>query len=135
MMNITTKTKWPVALLIVAFALVAGGVRAQDQQSQQPTLADAVTVNDLAGKPGENLGRVQLVGVVAAVSQGKGFVLVDKREYADCGLSCLAEPGTKKIPVRWIGDAPKLEQTIRVAGILSTSEEGLSFVAQEIGIP
>jgi hypothetical protein len=94
-----------------------------------------VTVNDLAGKPGEHLGRVQLVGVVAAVSQGKGFVLVDKREYADCGLSCLAEPGTKKIPVRWSGDAPKLEQTIRVAGILSSSEEGLSFVAQEIGIP
>ena len=134
-MNITTKTKWPDALLIVAFALVAGGVRAQDQESQQPTLADAVTVNDLAAKPGEHLDRVQLVGVVAAVSQGKGFVLVDKREYADCGLSCFAEPGTKKIPVRWSGDAPKLEQTVRVAGILSRSEEGLSLVAQEIGIP
>jgi hypothetical protein len=135
MMNITTKIKWPYALLTVAFALVTGGIRAQDQQSQQPAPADAVTVNDLAGKPGEHLGRVQLVGVVAAVSPGKGFVLVDKREYADCGLSCLAEPGTKKIPVRWIGDAPKVEQTIRVAGILSRSEQGLSFVAQEIGIP
>ena len=135
MMNITTKIKWPYALLTVAFALVTGGVMAQDQQSEKPRPADAVTVNDLAGKPGEHLGRVQLVGVVAAVSPGKGFVLVDKREYADCGLSCLAEPGTKKIPVRWIGDAPKVEQTIRVAGILSRSEQGLSFVAQEIGIP
>jgi hypothetical protein len=28
---------------------------------------------------------------------------VDKREYADCGLTCLGEPGTKKIPVRWSG--------------------------------
>jgi hypothetical protein len=90
--------------------------------------------NDLAGKPGEHLGQVQLIGVVAAVSQGQGFVLVDKREYADCGLTCLAEPGTKKIPVRWSGDAPKLEQTVRVAGILSQSEQGLSFVAQEIRI-
>lgn len=135
MMNIRTKTKWPDALLIVAFALVAGGVRAQDQQSQHPTLADAVTVNDLAAEPDKHLGRVQLVGVVAAVSQGKGFVLVDKREYADCGLACLTEPGTKKIPVRWSGDAPKLEQTVRVVGILSRREEGLSFVAQEIGIP
>ena len=131
----TTKTKWSCALLTVAFTLVIGGVRAQDQQSQQPMLAGAVTVNDLAAKPGEHLGRVQLVGVVAAVSQGKGFVLVDKREYADCGLACVTEQGTKKIPVRWSGDAPKLEQTIRVAGILSRSEEGLSFVAQEIGIP
>ncbi|HEY2457197.1 MAG TPA: hypothetical protein VGI13_07860 [Candidatus Acidoferrum sp.] len=135
MMNITTKTKWPDALLIVALALVAGGVRAQDQRSQQPTLADAVTVNDLAGEPDKHLGRVHLVGVVAVVSQGKGFVLVDKREYADCGLGCLTESGTKKIPVRWSGDAPKLEQTVRVAGILSRSEEGLSLVAQEIGIP
>jgi hypothetical protein len=106
----TTKTKWAGALLTVAFVLVICGVRAQDQQSEQP-LAGAVTVNDLVEKPGEHLGRVQLVGVVAAVSQGKGFVLVDEREYADCGLTCLAEPGTNKIPVRWSGDAPKLEQT------------------------
>jgi hypothetical protein len=61
-------------------------------------------------------------------------VLVDKREYADGGLSCLTEQGTKKIPVQWSGDAPKLEQTVRVAGILSQRENGLSLVAQEIGI-
>ena len=130
----TTKNKWPGALLAVAITLVAGGVKAQDQQRQQLTPEGAVTVNDLAGKPGEYLGQVRLIGVVAAVSQGQGFVLLDKREYTDCGLSCLAEPGTKKIPVRWSGDAPKLEQTVRVAGILSQREHGLSFVAQEISI-
>jgi hypothetical protein len=129
-MNMTTKSKWPGALLAVAITLVAGGIRAQDQRTPE----GAVTVNDLAGKPGEHLGQVELIGVVAAVSQGQGFVLVDRREYADCGLSCLAEPGTKKIPVRWSGDAPKLEQTVRVAGILSKTEKGLSFVAQQIGI-
>jgi hypothetical protein len=129
-MNMTTKSKWPGALLAVAITLVAGGIRAQDQRTPE----GAVTVNDLAGKPGEHLGQVELIGVVAAVSQGQGFVLVDMREYADCGLSCLAEPGTKKIPVRWSGDAPKLEQTVRVAGILSKTEKGLSFVAQQIGI-
>ena len=48
-----------------------------------------MSVNDLAAKPGEHLGPVQ-VGVVAAVAEGKGFVLVDEREYAACGLSCLA---------------------------------------------
>jgi hypothetical protein len=130
-MKMTTKSKWPGALLAVAITLVAGGLKAQDQQRQQRTPDGAVTVNDLAGKPGEHLGQMQLIGVVAA---GQGFVLVDKREYADCGLTCLAEPGTKKIPVRWSGDAPQLEQTVRVAGILSQSEQGLSFVAQEIGI-
>jgi hypothetical protein len=130
----TTKNRWPGPFLAVAITLVAGGVRAQDQQRQQGTPEGTVSVNDLAGKPGEYLGNVQLIGVVAAVSQGQGFVLVDKREYADCGLICLAEPGTKKIPVRWSGDAPKLEQTVLVAGILSQSAQGLSFVAQKIGI-
>jgi hypothetical protein len=133
-MNMTTKNKWPGPLLAVAITLVAGGIRAQDQQRQQRTPEDAVTVNDLAGKPGKHLGQVELIGVVAAVSKGRGFVLVDRCEYADCGLSCLAEPGTKKIPVHWSGDAPKLEQTVRVAGILSKTETGLSFVAREIGI-
>jgi hypothetical protein len=130
----TTKSKWLGALLAGAITLVGGGVRAQDQQRQLRTPEVTVTVNDLAGKPGEHLGQVRLIGVVAAVSQGQGFVLVDVREYADCGLSCLTEQGTKKIPVRWSGDAPKLEQTVRVAGILSQSEQGLSLVAQEIGI-
>ena len=130
----TTKTKCLGALLAGAITLVGGGVRAQDQQRQQLTPEVTVTVNDLAGKPGEHLGQVRLIGVVAAVSQGQGFVLVDMREYADCGLSCLTEQGTKKIPVRWSGDAPKLEQTVRVAGILSQSEQGLSLVAQEIGV-
>jgi hypothetical protein len=128
------KSKWPGALLAVAITLVAGGIRAQDQQQQQRTPVEALNVNDLAAKPGEHLGQVKLIGVVAAVVQGQGFVLVDKREYADCGLTCLAETGTMKIPVRWSGDAPKLEQTVQVAGILSRSEKGLSFVAQEIGI-
>jgi len=89
-MNMTTKNKWPGALLAVAITLVAGGIRAQDHQRQQRTPEDAVTVNDLAGKPGEHLGQVELIGVVAAVSQGQGFVLMDRREYADCGRELLS---------------------------------------------
>jgi hypothetical protein len=125
------KKSWQAGLLV--FALVAAGVEAQDSRPQ--TAAGAVTVNDLATKPGEHLGPVQLVGVVAAISEGKGFVLVDPREYAACGLSCLAEAGTAKIPVRWGGDAPKLEQTLRVAGTLSRTDKGLSFAAQELSRP
>ena len=130
----TTKSKCLGALLAGAIALVGGGVSAQDQQRQQRTPEVTVTVNDLADKPGEHLGQVRLIGVVAAVSKGQGFLLVDQREYADCGLSCLTEQGSMKIPVRWSGDAPRLEQTVRVAGILSQGENGLSLVAQEIGI-
>jgi hypothetical protein len=133
-MRTPTRNKWACALLVGAFVLVADGRNAPGQQPQQQTPTGTVTVNDLANKPNEHLGQVQLVGVVAAVSQGEGFVLVDKREYADCGLSCLAGPATKKVPVRWSGDAPKLEQIVHVAGTLSQSEKGLSFVAQEVSI-
>ena len=129
-----TRSKCLGALLAGAITLVGGGVRAQDQQRQQRTPEVTGSVNDLAGKPSEHLGQVRLIGVVATVSQGQGFLLVDKREYADCGLSCLTEQGTKKIPVRWSGDAPRLEQTVLVAGILSQNEHGLSLVAQEIRI-
>jgi hypothetical protein len=123
-----TRNKWAYLLFAGTFALVTDGLTALGQQAPAPI----VTVNDLAGKPGEHLGQVELVGVVAAVSQGEGFMLVDNREYADCGLSCLAEPATKKVPVHWSGDAPKLEQTVHVAGTLSQSAKGLSFVAQEV---
>jgi len=92
----TTKSKWPGALLAVAITLVAGGLKAQDQQRQQRTPDGAVTVNDLAGKPGEHLGQIQLIGVVAAVSLGQGFVLVDKREYADCGFDLLSRTKYKE---------------------------------------
>ena len=120
-------------LLAVVFALFTNGVNGQDQQAQ--TGPGTVSVNDLVGKPADYLGQVQLVGVVAAVSAGNGFVLVDKREYADCGLSCVAEPNTKKIPVKWSGDAPKLEQTVRVEGTLHQTDKGLSLVAQEVRVP
>ena len=119
-------------LLAVVFALFTDGVSGQDQQPQ--TGGGIVSVNDLVAKPADYLGQVQLVGVVAAVSQGKGFVLVDKREYADCGLSCLAEPSTKRVPVKWSGDAPKLEQTVQVEGKLHQTDKGLSLVAQEVRV-
>jgi hypothetical protein len=92
----------------------------------------ALTVNDVAAKPESHLGHVAILGVVAIVTPGKGFVLVDQREYDECGLSCLTEKGTKKVPVRWIGAAPKLEATVRVEGTLSQSNEGLTFAAQQI---
>lgn len=131
--HMTIKKSWLHALGALAFGVVTAGLNAQEEAPPRP--AAAVSVNDLAAKPGEHLGPVQVVGVVAAVSAGKGFVLVDAREYAACGLSCLAEAGTAKIPVRWGGAAPKPEQPLRVAGTLSRTDQGLKFVAQELSRP
>jgi hypothetical protein len=127
-----TPNKGSSLLVAVAVVLSTAGINAQDQQPLKQASPAEVSVNDLSEKPDRYLGPVQLIGVVAVVSQGQGFVLVDKREYADCGLSCLAEAGTRRVPVSWTGDAPKLEQTVRVAGTLRRTEKGLSLIAQEL---
>ena len=67
------RSSWLVAL---AVSIVAAGICAQDQQPQKQAAAAEVSVNDLAAKPGDYLGPVQLVGVVAVISQGRGFVLL-----------------------------------------------------------
>src|SRR5258706_7669564 len=98
---------------IVTFATMAIGILAtcavaqQTTDSTSPASSGATTVNDLAADPSAYLGQVAVVGVVAAVKAGQGFTIVDKREYAACGLSCFNEPDTRKIPVRWDGAPPK----------------------------
>jgi hypothetical protein len=123
---------------IVRFATTAVGILATCVHAQQaidstaPASGRATTVNDLASDPSAYLGQVAVVGVVAAVKAGQGFTIVDKREYAACGLSCFSEPDTRKIPVRWEGAPPNLEQTVRITGILEKSDRGLVFSAKNV---
>ena len=123
---------------IVTFATMAIGILAtcavaqQATDSTSPASSGATTVNDLAADPSAYLGQVAVVGVVAAVKAGQGFTIVDKREYAACGLSCFSEPDTRKIPVRWGGDPPKLQQTVRITGVLEKSDRGLVFSAKNV---
>ena len=123
---------------IVTLALMAIGILVTCADAQQaidstsPSSGGATTVNDLAANPSAYLGQVAVIGVVAAVKAGQGFTIVDKREYADCGLSCLSKPDTRKIPVRWNGDPPKLQQTVRIIGVLEKSDRGLVFSAKNV---
>lgn len=123
---------------IVTLALMAIGILAPYADAQQaidstsPASSGATTVNDLAADPSAYLGQVAVVGVVAAVKAGQGFTIVDKREYAACGLSCFNEPDTRKIPVRWDGAPPKLQQTVRITGVLQKSDRGLVFSAKNV---
>jgi hypothetical protein len=124
--------------ITLTLAMVAANVLATCAYAQQPVNSDslapgrATTVNDLAADPVVHLGEVAVVGVVAAVKAGQGFTIVDEREYADCGLSCLNEPDTRKIPVRWNGAPPKLQQTVRINGVLEKSDRGLIFSAKSV---
>lgn len=106
-------------------------VAAGETNAQTPTPTQ-VTVNALVANPSPHLDKpVELLGVVGVVTPGKGFVMVDHREFKSCGLSCLREKETKKIPVRWDGAAPELEQSVRVEGVLTKSADGLAFTAQK----
>jgi hypothetical protein len=123
---------------IVTLATLAIGILATCADAQQAidstSLASggATAVNDLAADPSAYLGQVAVIGVVAAVKAGQGFTIVDKREYAACGLSCFNEPDTRKIPVRWDGSPPKLQQTVRITGVLEKSDRGLVFSAKNV---
>src|SRR6516162_10232922 len=120
-------------LAIVAAGILPTCVYAQQPiDSISPASVQVTTVDDLASDPVAHLGEVAVVGVVAAVKAGQGFVIIDKREYAACGLSCFNEPGTRKIPVRWDGDPPKLQQTVRITGVLEKSDRGLVFSAKNV---
>ena len=120
---------------IVRFATTVGilvSCAHAQQAIDSPTSIRATTVNDLASDPSAYLGQVAIVGVVGSVKVGQGFTIVDKREYAACGISCLNEPDTRKIPVRWDGIPPKLEETVRITGVLEKSDRGLVFSAKNV---
>ena len=122
-----------VMLASMAIGILANCVHAQQAiDSTSPTPRPATPVDDLASDPSAYLGQVAVVGVVAAVKAGQGFTIVDKREYAACGLSCFNEPDTRKIPIRWDGDPPKLQQTVRITGVLEKSDRGLVFSAKNV---
>jgi hypothetical protein len=112
--------------------LIASADAQQAIDSTSPASSRVITVNDLASDPSAYLGQVAVVGVVAAVKVGQGFTIVDKREYAACGLSCINEPDARKIPVGWDGASPKLQQTVRITGVLEKSDRGLVFSAKNV---
>jgi hypothetical protein len=122
-----------VTLVTMVIGILTTCADAQQKiDSASPASSSETTVNDLAADPSAYLGQVAVVGVVAAVKAGQGFSIVDKREYAACGLTCFNEPDTRKIPVRWDGAPPKMQETVRITGVLERSDRGLVFSAKNV---
>ncbi len=101
-------------------------------ESNTPNAGKPLSVDELAANPAAHSGRVSVVGVVGIVNPGKGFVLVDVREFKNCGLSCLTEPGTNKILFLWTGAAPQVKQTVQVDAILEKTAKGFSIKAEKV---
>jgi hypothetical protein len=117
-------------LILIAFIAVISAAYAEEPNT--PKAVKPLTVNELAANPAAHFGRVSVVGVVGTVNPGKGFMLVDSREFKNCGLSCLTEPGTNKIPFIWTEVAPQVEQTVQVDGLLEKTTKGFSIKAEKV---
>jgi len=124
-MNFLLRTLVASALLSVA--AFAGPV----WSAQQPT-DKQLTVNELAAKPETFIGKVTVIGRVAAVSHGKGFTLIDSAKCATCTTECLTDKNTKKIPFLWGGAAPDVKGVVLVQGILAKSTKGYTFFAEKV---
>ena len=117
-------------LILIAFIAVTSAAYAEEPNT--PKAVKPLTVNELSANPAAHFGRVSVVGVVGTVNPGKGFMLVDSREFKNCGLSCLTEPGTNKIPFIWTEVAPQVEQTVQVDGLLEKTTKGFSIKAEKV---
>ncbi len=117
-------------LVIIGFVAFTASTFAAE--SNTPNAGKPLSVDELAANPAAHSGRVSVVGVVGTVNPGKGFVLVDVREFKNCGLSCLTEPGTNKIPFLWTGTTPQVKQTVQVDGILEKTAKGFSIRAEKV---
>lgn len=117
-------------LIIIAFVALAATAYAAEPNT--PKAVKPLSVNELAANPAAHSGRILVVGVVGTVNPGKGFVLIDSREFQECGLSCLTEPGTNKIPFVWTGATPQVKQTVQVDGILEKTAKGFSIKAEKV---
>ncbi len=117
-------------IVIIAFIAFTASTFAAEPNATKP--GKPLSVDELAANPAAHSGRVSVVGVVGTVNPGKGFVLVDVREFKNCGLSCLTEPGTNKIPFLWTGATPQVKQTVQVDGILEKTAKGFSIKAEKV---
>ncbi len=121
-------------VVVIAIVLVSITASVFAVESNTPGAGKPLSVDELAANPGAHYGRISVVGVVGTVNPGKGFVLVDTREFKNCGLSCLTEPGTNKIPFVWTGATPQVKQTVQVDGVLEKTAKGFSIKADKVTV-
>ncbi|QXE92433.1 hypothetical protein KP001_07885 [Geomonas subterranea] len=91
-----------------------------------------LSINELAAKPDTHIGKVAVVGRVAAVTPGKGFTLIDSANCSTCTTDCLTDKSTKKIPFLWGGASPALKDVVVVQGTLSKTAKGFTVIADNL---
>ncbi|MBU6410062.1 MAG: hypothetical protein KGR98_06725 [Verrucomicrobia bacterium] len=119
--------------IVLVFAIAVPLSIALAQSTNAPSSKPpSPAVRDVAAHPSAYVGQLALTGVVGIVNPGKGFVLVDMKEYQNEGFNCLATDEPTKISVRWTGTAPKVREKVCVKGRLAKEKTGYAFTAKKV---
>ena len=118
---------------------VDAGMRIQKAASWRPVLKNLTMLHVTRFRQQveivDMIGRTELASVLNAVHECASHPrepLVDVREFKNCGLSCLTEPGTSKVPFIWTGATPQVKQTVQVVGVLEKTAKGFSIKAEKV---
>ena len=117
---------------LVVFVAAILALTASAWGAQQPANPQSLSVNQLAAKPEAFVGKVAVVGRVAAVTPGRGFTLIDSANCSTCATECLTDKTTKKVPFLWSGPAPAVKGVVRVDGTLAKTAKGYTFTAERV---
>ena len=117
---------------LVVLTLCSAAVLVAPAWSAQIPAAKPLSVNQLAVKPDTFVGKVSVVGRVAAATPGKGFTLIDSGNCATCTTECLTDKSTKKIPFLWSGGTPIVKDVVLVRGTLAKTAKGFTFTAESV---
>lgn len=133
------KTKLIGSVACAVLALVAAGrwyARSQPGAQASASPAARLTgaplgVDDLMRNVDQHRGPVSVAGVVSGASAAEQMlVLIDAKEFADCGTTTCA---TLALPIRWTGAMPQVSQTVQVDGQVQEVAGKLVFVASAVG--
>lgn len=119
-----------ILMIAIAVSLSLLATPVWSEQSAAP--AKVLSVNQLAVQPDAFLGKVTVVGRVAAATMGKGFTLIDSIKCGSCATDCLTDKETRKIPFLWNGPAPTVKDVVQVEGILAKTVNGYTFTAEQV---
>ena len=117
---------------LVVLTLFSAVVFVAPAWSAQNPAAKPLSVNQLAAKPDTFVGKVSVIGRVAAATSGKGFTLIDCVNCDTCTTECLTDKSTKKIPLIWSGATPIVKDVVRVQGTLAKTAKGFTFTAESV---
>ena len=132
------KTRLIGSVACAVLALVAAGrwyARSQPAAQASTSPAARLTgaplgVDDLMRNVDQHRGPVSVAGVVSGASTTEQMlVLIDAKEFADCGTTTCA---TLALPVRWTGAMPQLSQSVQVEGQVQEVAGKLLFVAADV---